>query len=390
MNYGKLMSSELQDIQPSGIRKFFSLAEEIEGCISLGVGQPDFVTPWEIRRAGIESLERGKTWYTGNAGLIELRNQISGYLDRKFNVRYDPKSEVVVTVGGSEAIDIAMRAVINPGDEVIIPSPCFVCYEPIARMCGANVVPLVLKEENDFRIVPRELKEAITEKTKLLVLPFPANPTGAILDRNDLQKIAEILVGTDIFVLSDEIYAELTYGGVKHVSYASVSRDAWERTIYVGGFSKSYAMTGWRLGYVCAPAPLAKQIVKLHQYTIMCAPTMAQYGGIVAMRDCDEDVEMMRNEYDSRRRYMVDAFNRMGLSCFEPKGAFYCFPSIKSTGMTSEEFCEKLLRSKKIAVVPGNAFGPGGEGYIRVSYCYSLKHLKKAIAGIEAFIHELD
>lgn len=388
MDYEKLMSRELQSIPPSGIRKFFSIAEEMKDVVSLGVGEPDFTTPWIVRRAGIESLERGKTWYSANAGFQELRVAISEYLKRRFDLTYNYKTEMFVSVGGSEAIDMAMRAVLNPGDEVLLPTPCFVCYEPIARMCGAIVTPIVLKEEDDFRLTAQQLKKAISEKTKLLVLPFPNNPTGAILERKDLEEIAEVLRGTDILVLSDEIYAELTYGGERHVSPASLSEDMWSRTITINGFSKAFAMTGWRLGYACGPAPLITQLVKMHQYAIMCAPSTAQYAGMVAVRDCDDIVEEMREEYDARRRLLVREFNRMGLHCFEPKGAFYTFPSIKSTGLTSDEFCEKLLYEKKIAVIPGSAFGPGGEGHIRVSYSYSLNHLRKALAGIEAFVEE--
>ena len=388
MDYEKLMSNEIQKIPPSGIRKFFSIAEEMTDVLSLGVGEPDFTTPWIIRRAGIESLERGKTWYSANAGFHELRVAISGYLKRRFDLDYDPKKEMFVSVGGSEAIDVAMRTILNPGDEVLLPTPCFVCYEPIARMCGAVVKPIVLKEEDDFRLTAEQLRNAITEKTKLLVLPFPNNPTGAILDRKDLEEIAEVLRGTDILVLSDEIYAELTYGRERHVAPASLSEDMWNRTITINGFSKAFAMTGWRLGYACGPEPLITQMIKMHQYAIMCAPSTAQYAGIVAVKECDDIVEEMRDEYDARRRFLVREFNRIGLHCFEPKGAFYTFPSIRSTGFTSDEFCEHLLYEKKIAVIPGSAFGPGGEGHIRVSYSYSLNHLKRAVAGIEAFVKE--
>ncbi|MBR2740864.1 MAG: aminotransferase class I/II-fold pyridoxal phosphate-dependent enzyme [Oscillospiraceae bacterium] len=389
MDYKRLMSSQLQEIRPSGIRKYFSLAEEMGDCLSLGVGEPDFVTPWEVRRAGIESLDQGKTFYSANAGLKELRRQISSYLEKAFDLRYDPEKETVVTVGGSEAIDMAMRALLNPGDEVLLPSPCFVCYEPIARMCGAKVTPIVLKEENEFRLTAEELRAAITERTKILVLPFPSNPTGAVMSRSDLEDIAEVLKGTEIFVLSDEIYSELTYGCERHVSPAAVSRDMWERTVTVNGFSKSFAMTGWRLGYVCAPAPITEQIVKMHQFAIMCAPTTAQYAGIVALRDCMDVVAEMRDEYDMRRRFIVDGFNRMGLHCFEPRGAFYVFPSIESTGLSSEDFCEQLIRKKRVAVIPGTAFGPGGEGHVRVSYSYSLKHIKEALRRIGEFVEEL-
>ncbi len=388
MDYERLMSNEIQNIPVSGIRRFFSIAEELDNVVSLGVGEPDFATPWIVRRAGIESLERGKTWYSANAGLRELRVQISGYLKRRFDLEYDPDTEMFVSVGGSEAIDMCMRAILNPGDEVLLPTPSFVCYDPIAKMCGAKVTCIELREEDEFRLTADQLRAAISEKTKLLVLPFPNNPTGAIMDRSDLEAIAEVLKGTDILVLSDEIYAELTFGGVRHCAPASLSKDMWDRTITVNGFSKAFAMTGWRLGYACGPAPVITQMLKVHQYAIMCAPTTAQYAGIVAVRDCDDIVEEMVEEYDSRRRYLVREFNRIGLHCFEPKGAFYVFPSIQSTGLSAEDFCEQLVYSKRIAVVPGSAFGPGGEGHVRVSYSYSLNHLKKAIAGIEAFLKE--
>ena len=389
MEYKRLMSSQLQEIKPSGIRKYFSLAEEMGDCLSLGVGEPDFVTPWEVRRAGIESLDQGKTFYSANAGLKELRRQITLYLNRAFGLRYDPDTETVVTVGGSEAIDMAMRTLLNPGDEVLLPTPCFVCYEPIAKMCGAKVTPIVLKEENEFKLTAEEVREAITDRTKILVLPFPSNPTGAVMGRSDLEQIAEVLKGTDIFVISDEIYSELTYGGERHVSPASISDDMWARTVTVNGFSKSFAMTGWRLGYVCAPAPITEQIVKMHQFAIMCAPTTAQYAGIVALRDCEDVVASMRDEYDIRRRFIVDGFNRIGLHCFEPRGAFYVFPSVESTGLTEEEFCEQLIRKKRVAVIPGTAFGPGGEGHVRVSYSYSIKHIKDALRRIGEFVNEL-
>ena len=389
MEYKRLMSSQLQEIKPSGIRKYFSLAEEMGDCLSLGVGEPDFVTPWEVRRAGIESLDQGKTFYSANAGLKELRRQITFYLKRAFGLRYDPDTETVVTVGGSEAIDMAMRTLLNPGDEVLLPTPCFVCYEPIAKMCGAKVTPIVLKEENEFKLTAEEVREAITDRTKILVLPFPSNPTGAVMGRSDLEQIAEVLKGTDIFVISDEIYSELTYGGERHVSPASISDDMWARTVTVNGFSKSFAMTGWRLGYVCAPAPITEQIVKMHQFAIMCAPTTAQYAGIVALRDCEDVVASMRDEYDIRRRFIVDGFNRIGLHCFEPRGAFYVFPSVESTGLTEEEFCEQLIRKKRVAVIPGTAFGPGGEGHVRVSYSYSIKHIKEALRRIGEFVNEL-
>ena len=357
-------------------------------CISLGVGEPDFVTPWKIREAGIESLERGKTWYTANAGIDTLRDEISIYQKRRFGLDYDSKTEITVTVGGSEAIDLCLRSLVNPGDEVIIPMPCFVAYEPIARMCDAVVVPIETKSENAFRLTADDLRAAITDKTKLVVLPFPNNPTGAVMRREHLIEIAKVLEGTDIMVLSDEIYAELTYGE-RHVSIASLSQDMWDRTIIVNGFSKAYAMTGWRLGYACGPAPIIKQMLKLHQFAIMCAPTTSQFAAITALRECDDSVESMATEYNMRRRFVVDSFNKMGLSCFEPEGAFYVFPSIQSTGLSSLEFCEKLLYAKHIAVVPGDAFGSCGEGFVRVSYSYSVAHLAVALKRIEEFLKEL-
>ncbi len=389
INYDKLLSDKVKSLKPSGIRRFFSIAAEIEDCISLAVGEPDFTTPWKIREAGIESLEKGRTWYTSNAGITELRDEIAKYQKRRFNLTYDPETEIFVTVGGSEGIDLCARAVLCEGDEMILPTPCFVAYDPIARMCGATVVEVPTKAENGFRLTAQELKAAITERTKLLVIPFPNNPTGAVLRREHLEEIAEVLKGTDILVLSDEIYAELTYGDKRHVSPAEISRDMWDRTIIVNGFSKAYAMTGWRLGYLLGPAPLLEQMIKLHQFAIMCAPTTSQYAAVTAMRDCDESVEAMATEYNMRRRLVCDGFNKIGLTCFEPEGAFYVFPSIKKTGLTSFEFCEKLLRAKHVAVVPGDAFGACGEGHVRVSYCYSVKHLAEALKRIEEFINEL-
>ena len=388
ISYDRILSDKVKMVKPSGIRKFFDLASEMEGVISLGVGEPDFDTPYSVRQAGIRSLEQGRTYYTANNGLMELREGISRYLQRRFSLSYAPKDEILVTVGGSEAIDIGVRALVNPGDEVIIPQPSFVCYEPIVQLCGGVPVIIETKVEDEFRLTAKDLKEKITSKTKLLILPFPNNPTGAIMRREDLEEIAQVLRGTDICVLSDEIYAELTYGGVKHTSIAQLD-DMWERTLLVGGFSKSYAMTGWRLGYVCAPAPIVAQIKKIHQFAIMCAPTTSQYAAIEAINNCDEEIEAMRDEYDARRRFIVDAFNKMGLDCFSPRGAFYVFPCIKSTGLSSAAFCEQLLQAKKIAVVPGDAFGACGEGYLRVSYCYSIKHLKKAVEKIGEFIREL-
>ena len=387
IDYGKLLAARARELKPSGIRKFFDVAGTMEDCISLGVGEPDFKTPWMIRDAGIKSLERGKTWYTSNAGLIEMRREISRYLERRFELQYDPDTEMLVTVGGSEAIDLALRAVLEPGDEVIIPEPCYVSYAPLTALIGGKPVPLPLKAENGFRLTAEELRAAITPRTKVLVLPFPCNPTGAVMRERHLAALAEVLKDTDILVLTDEIYAELTYGNRRHVSIASLP-GMKERTIYINGFSKAYAMTGWRLGYVCAPAPLMQAMTKIHQYAIMCAPTTSQYAGTVALREGDEAIEAMRDEYDMRRKFLVNALNRLGMTCFEPEGAFYVFPSIAVSGMGSEEFCEKLLFSKKVAVVPGNAFGDSGEGFVRISYSYSVAHLSEALSRIEAFLKE--
>jgi aminotransferase len=384
INYDSILSDKVKDMKPSGIRKFFDLAANMEGVISLGVGEPDFQTPWLIRKKALDVLERKRMIYSSNQGLTELRENIADYLERKYNLKYDPLSEVVVTVGGSEAIDLAIRAVVNPGDEVLIVEPSFVCYKPIVELMHGVAVPIPTKEENRFKLTAEELRSHITDKTKLLILPYPNNPTGAIMTREDLEAIAEVLKGTNILVLSDEIYSELTYGR-KHCSVAEIP-GMHERTIYVSGFSKAFAMTGWRLGYLCAPQPLTSQMLKIHQYAIMCAPTMSQYAAIVALKDCDREVEKMVEEYNVRRRILVDGFNRIGLTCFEPEGAFYVFPCVKSTGMTSEEFCSKLLEEKKVAVVPGNAFGESGEGFIRVSYAYSLKHLMTALECIEDFV----
>ena len=389
IDYAKILNpTVVNDVKPSGIRKFFDIAAGMEGVISLGVGEPDFPTPWHIRRAGIKSLEGSKTRYTSNSGLIELRQEISRYLSRRYSLEYDPKSEILVSVGGSEGIDGAIRALIAPGDEVIIPQPSFVCYEPIVRLSGGVPVIVNLKSENEFRLTAKELREAITEKTKLIVFPFPSNPTGAIMERENLEEIAEVLRGTNICVLSDEIYSELTYGGKKHISIASIE-GMRERTILVNGFSKSYSMTGWRMGYACAPAPIIEQMVKIHQFAIMSAPTTSQYAAVEALRNGDEDVERMVAEYDMRRRLMVHGFNKLGMDCFEPKGAFYCFPSVKISGLSSDEFCERLLLSKKVAVVPGSAFGKSGEGFIRASYCYSTDHIKEALERIGEFLGEL-
>lgn len=387
IDYSVVLNKEVQSIKPSGIRKYFDIAETMEDVISLGVGEPDFPTPWNVRSAGIRSLERSKTRYTSNKGLQLLRDEISKYLSRKYNVSYCPESEILVTVGGSEGIDMAIRALVSSGDEVIIPQPSYVCYEPITRIAGGVPKIIETKAEDMFRLTAKQLKEAITPKTKVLILPYPCNPTGAIMRREDLEEIAKVLENTNIIVLSDEIYSELTYS-VAHVSAASID-GMRERTILVNGFSKTYSMTGWRMGYVCGPKEIIAQITKIHQFAIMCAPTTSQYAAIEALKNCDDAVEKMREEYDQRRRIMVEGFNRLGLECREPNGAFYAFPCIKSTGLTSEEFCEKLLYSKKVAVVPGTAFGLGGEGYIRASYCYSVQHINEAIKRIGEFLKEV-
>ncbi|MGN0612949.1 MAG: aminotransferase class I/II-fold pyridoxal phosphate-dependent enzyme [Porcipelethomonas sp.] len=384
IDYNSVLSDKIKKIKPSGIRKFFDLAANMEGVISLGVGEPDFQTPWSIRRTAIDTLEKKRIIYTANSGLAALRSEISKYTKRKINTEYDPESEIIVTVGGSEAIDIAIRSIVNPGDEVLIAEPCFVCYAPIVELMHGVPVPVRTYLKDNFKLRAESLREKITPKTKLLILPFPNNPTGAIMTREDLEPVAEVLRGTNIMVLSDEIYAELTYGR-KHCSIASLE-GMRERTILVNGFSKAFAMTGWRLGYFAAPAPIVKQALKIHQYTIMSSPTISQYAAIEALANCDREVRRMVDEYNVRRRLVVDGFNKMGLECFNPEGAFYVFPCIKSTGMSSEEFCEKLLNEQKVAVVPGNAFGESGEGFVRVSYAYSLKHLMEALRRIEIFI----
>ena len=387
LDYDRILPRSIVDMPSSGIRKFFDILDSMTDVTALTVGQPDFVTPWKIREAGIESLETGKTYYTSNAGTLELRKEISKYLNRRFDLTYDPASEVIVTVGGSEAIDVAMRTILQPGDEVIIPTPCFVCYEPLCKMTGAVPVIVETRNEDKFKLTPELLESAITEKTKMLVLAYPNNPTGAIMDAEDLEKIAKILREKQIVVLSDEIYAELTYGR-RHVSMASLP-DMWERTIVVSGFSKAYAMTGWRLGYICAPAPLAKQMLKIHQYAIMCAPTTAQLAAITALRDCDEDVATMTAEYNRRRRLIYNGLRDIGVESFEPEGAFYIYPHIGKFGLTSEEFCEKLLYEHRCAIVPGIAFGAAGEGFARISYAYSVKHINQALERMEAFIKTL-
>ena len=381
------LADKVVDIKPSGIRKFFDVVSEMPDAISLGVGEPDFDTPWHIRDEGIYSLEKGRTFYTSNAGLMDLRKEICVYLERKYNVSYDAAKETLVTVGGSEAIDMALRAMVNPGDEVLIPQPCYVSYEPCAILAGATPVIIDLKAENEFRLTAQELRDAITDKTKILILPFPNNPTGAIMEKEDLEAIAEVILEKDIFVLSDEIYSELTYKG-KHVSIASLP-GMQERTILINGFSKGFAMTGWRLGYACGPANIIEQMTKIHQFAIMCAPTTSQYAAVSALRDGDEDVAQMCESYNQRRRYLMHAFKEMGLPCFEPFGAFYVFPCIKEFGMTSDEFATRFLQEYKVAAVPGTAFGDSGEGFLRISYAYSLDNLKVAIGRLAQFVEKL-
>ena len=381
------LSQTIVNIKPSGIRKFFDIVSEMKDAISLGVGEPDFDTPWHIRDEGIYSLEKGRTFYTSNAGLMELKEEISNYLDRRCHVHYNPKNEMIVTVGGSEGIDIAMRAMLDPGDEVLIPQPSYVSYEPCCLLAGGKPVIIELKAENEFRLTKQELLDAITDKTKLLVLPFPNNPTGAIMEKEDLEAIAEVIIEKDIFVLSDEIYSELSYKG-DHVSITTIP-GMKERTILINGFSKAYAMTGWRLGYACGPKEIIEQMVKIHQFAIMCAPTTSQYAAVEAMRNGDEDVAKMREAYNQRRRFLMHAFKEMGLECFEPYGAFYVFPCIKEFGMTSEEFATRFLEEEKVAVVPGTAFGDCGEGFLRISYAYSLENLKVALNRMANFVYRL-
>ena len=383
------LSNVVVEIQPSGIRKFFDIVSEMKDAISLGVGEPDFDTPWHIREEGIYSLERGRTFYTSNAGLKELKEEISCYLKRRFDLDYDYNTEVMVTVGGSEAIDAAIRAMIDPGDEVLIPQPSYVSYVPCVQLAYGKPVIIELKDENQFRLTKAEVLEKLTDKTKVLVLPFPNNPTGSIMEKKDLEEIAQVCLEHDIFVLSDEIYSELTYNGENHVSIASVP-GMKERTIVINGFSKSYAMTGWRLGYAAGPKEILKQMIKIHQFVIMCAPTNSQYAAIEALKNGDKDVDMMRESYNQRRRYLLNAFSEMGLDCFEPYGAFYMFPSIKKFGMTSEEFANRLLQEEKVAVVPGTAFGQCGEGFLRISYAYSLDDLKEALGRLASFISRLE
>ena len=387
MNYEKILTHTIQNIPPSGIRKFFDVAATMKDAISLGVGEPDFVTPWAIREAGIYSLEKGRTYYTANAGLMELRQEIAEYNKRKYGITYNPADEILVTVGGSEAIDLMIRCIINPGDEVLVVEPSFVCYKPCTVMSGGVPVTIETLEKDNFRLLPEQLKAKITDKTKLLVLPFPNNPTGGVMSREDLEAIAEVLRDTDIMVLSDEIYGELRYDEEGHTPFSAIE-GMRDRTVIVNGFSKTFAMTGWRLGYAMGPAPVIKAMTKLHQYGIMSSPTTSQFAAIEALRSCDRDVEHMRQEYNYRRRFIVDGFRNMGLSCFEPLGAFYVFPCIKSLGMSSEEFANKLLQEEKVAVVPGNAFGDSGEGFIRCSYAYSIDNIEEALKRIGRFVEK--
>lgn len=387
LDYAKILSENVQEIKPSGIRKFFDLLGDRKDVISLTVGEPDFMTPYHIREAGIESLEKGRTFYTSNNGILELRREICNYLNRRFGLVYEPKSEVIVTVGGSEAIDLAVRALIEPGDEAIIPVPSFVCYGPIVELAHGKPVFIETKEEDNFKLRPEALRAAITPKTKLLILPYPNNPTGAVMTKDELEEIAQILEGTNIMVLSDEIYGELTYGR-RHTAFATVG-NMWERTITVSGFSKAYAMTGWRLGYLCAPKELVTQMHKIHQYAIMCAPTTSQLAAIEALKHGDPDIEMMANEYNRRRKYILDGLRKMGIDTFEAEGAFYVFPRIGKFGLSSDDFCQKLLDEKGVAIVPGNAFGDCGEGYARISYAYSVEHITEALKRMNEFIKEL-
>lgn len=387
LDYAKILSGKVQEIKPSGIRKFFDLLGDRKDVISLTVGEPDFMTPYHIREAGIESLEKGRTFYTSNNGILELRREICNYLNRRFGLAYEPKSEVIVTVGGSEAIDLAVRALIEPGDEAIIPVPSFVCYGPIVELAHGKPVFIETKEEDNFKLRPEALRAAITPKTKLLILPYPNNPTGAVMTKDELEEIAQILEGTNIMVLSDEIYGELTYGR-RHTAFATVG-NMWERTITVSGFSKAYAMTGWRLGYLCAPKELVTQMHKIHQYAIMCAPTTSQLAAIEALKHGDPDIEMMANEYNRRRKYILDGLRKMGIDTFEAEGAFYVFPRIGKFGLSSDDFCQKLLDEKGVAIVPGNAFGDCGEGYARISYAYSVEHITEALKRMNEFIEEI-
>lgn len=388
MDYSKYLNQNLVKTKPSGIRKFFSIAEELDNVISLGVGEPDFLTPWHIRNTAIDYLDKGATRYTANAGLAALRAEICDFYARKYNIEYNSKTEALVTVGGSEGIDMAIRSVISPGDDVLLVEPCFVCYRPIVEICGGNVITINTKAEDNFKLTAEEIEAAVTPKTKLIIMLYPNNPTGAVMRKEDLVKIIPVIKKHDLLVLTDEIYSALTYGNEAHTSIASLP-GMKERTIVINGFSKTYSMTGWRLGYALAPAEIISQMTKLHQFAIMSAPTNSQYAAIEALKNGDADIEKMREEYDLRRRYTVSRFNEMGLTCFEPEGAFYAFPSIKSTRLSSDDFCEKLIMDKRVAVIPGNAFGDCGEGHIRVSYCYSIDNIKKAVDRIEEFVNSL-
>lgn len=388
MDYSKYLNQNLVKTKPSGIRKFFSIAEELDNVISLGVGEPDFLTPWHIRNTAIDYLDKGATRYTANAGLASLRAEICDFYARKYNIEYNSKTEALVTVGGSEGIDMAIRSVISPGDDVLLVEPCFVCYRPIVEICGGNVITINTKAEDNFKLTAEEIEAAVTPKTKLIIMLYPNNPTGAVMRKEDLVKIIPVIKKHDLLVLTDEIYSALTYGNEAHTSIASLP-GMKERTIVINGFSKTYSMTGWRLGYALAPAEIISQMTKLHQFAIMSAPTNSQYAAIEALKNGDADIEKMREEYDLRRRYTVSRFNEMGLTCFEPEGAFYAFPSIKSTRLSSDDFCEKLIMDKRVAVIPGNAFGDCGEGHIRVSYCYSIDNIKKAADRIEEFVNSL-
>ncbi len=388
IDYERILNRSVQNLKPSGIRRFFDIANEMEGVISLSIGEPDFNTPWHVRQEGIRSLEDGKTWYTPNRGFLELRQEIGRFVKMHYQLEYDPKTQILVTVGGSEAIDLCLRCLVNPGDEVLIPEPSFVCYTPLTSMAGGIPVPIETRQEDRFRLTPDALRRKITPKTKLLILPFPNNPTGAVMHRADLEAVAQVVKEYGLFVVSDEIYSELTYGDTRHVSIASADGMA-ERTVVINGFSKTFAMTGWRLGYAAGPEKIIGQMTKLHQYGIMSAPTTAQYAAIEALKNGESDIAEMRSQYDARRRLVVSEFNSMGLTCFEPEGAFYVFPSIQSTGLSSEEFCKRLLYSEHVAVIPGNAFGGCGEGFVRVSYSYSIRHITEALSRIRRFLATL-
>ena len=385
IDYNQILNSNVLSLRPSGIRRFFDIASEMDNVISLSIGEPDFMTPWHVRQEAIQTLEDGKTWYSPNRGFLELRSAISRFVEMHYHVKYDPATELLVTVGGSEAIDLALRCLVTPGDEVLIPQPSFVCYEPLTQMAGGIPVIVETKQEDQFRLTAEALRKKITPKTKILILPYPNNPTGAIMHRSDLEAVADVVREFNLMVISDEIYSELTYGDSRHVSFASL-KGMRERTVMINGFSKTFAMTGWRLGYAGAPQQIIKQMTKLHQYGIMSAPTTAQYGAIEALKNGESDIIEMREQYDVRRRLIVSGLNAMGLTCFEPEGAFYVFPCIKSTGLSSEDFCQELIHQERVAVVPGNAFGDCGEGYVRVSYSYSTKHIMEALSRIEHFV----